>query len=30
MLRMNADTRVLDCATPRISKRVPVCFRKVR
>jgi len=27
MLRMKADTRVDDCATPRISMRLPDCFR---
>ena len=26
MLRMNVETRVLDCATPRISMRGPLCF----
>src|SRR5690606_24819367 len=30
MLRMNADTRVLDCASPLISMRVPLCLISVR
>ncbi len=30
MLRMNVDTRVLDCATPRISSLLPLCLIEVR
>ena len=30
MLRMKADTRVLDCATPLNSIFLPVCLTEVR